>query len=120
MVTKILFTLAVIGLVFWLARHRRTAVVRPRPSTGDGRLAKRIALTVLAVMVGGALVVGYWRWRHDHQILQVSVIDGTTGRVTLYRVPRNRFGGHSFVTVDGRRVQLAETDRLEVVKEPPD
>ncbi len=118
MVTKILFTLAIIGLVLWMVRHRPVPTMERASPAGDGRLAKRIALTVLAVMVGGALLVGYWRWRHDRQILQVSVIDTTTGRVTLYRVPRNRFGGHSFVTVDGRRVQLAETDRLEVVKEP--
>ncbi len=118
MVTKILFTLAVIGLVIWMVRHRPVPDTGRAPRQHDGRLMKRIALTVLAVMVGGALLVGYSRWRYDHQVLEVHVIDSATGRVTRYRVPRNRFGDHGFETVDGRRVTLAETDRLEVMTAP--
>jgi hypothetical protein len=77
-----------------------------------------VAVLVLAIMGSGALLVGYLRWRHDHQVLEVRVVDAGSGRITRYRVYRNRMGAHGFETVDGRRVRLAETERMEVSPAP--
>jgi len=118
MVAKILFTLAVVGLVVWMVRFRR----RPAASVNSPILPRR-AGRLLAVLVPSAvlavtLAVVWYDWRHDHQVLEVRVIDAGTGRVSLYRVRRNRLGERSFETVDGLRVRLAETERIEVVASP--
>ncbi len=120
MVTKILFTLAVVGVVIWLIRFRQ----RPGPvapshrSSGGARPVRGIALAVLAVMVVSGLAVAYLRWNDAHQVVRVTVIDSGTGRVSRYAVYRDRLKERSFETVDGRQVRLAVTERMEVTAAP--
>jgi len=119
MITKILFTLAVIGSVVWLIRFRqrpRTVVV-PQPAGKGGRM-RVVALVFMVVMGGGALVVGYLRWQESHQVLEVRVIDAGSGRVSSYRVYRGELKDRGFRTVEGREVRLAETERVEVTAAP--
>jgi len=119
MVTKILFTLAVVGVVIWLVRFRqRPGPVAP-PRQGNGaRPVRVIALAVLAVMVVSGLAVAYLRWHDAHEVVRVTVIDSGTGRVSRYAVYRDRLKERSFETVDGRRVRLADTERMEVTAAP--
>jgi len=119
MITKILFTLAVIGVVIGLIRFRQrpVPVVTPRRK-GGARPARVIALAVLVIMVGGALVAAWLRWHDGHEVVRVTVVDSGTGRSIQYAVYRNRLGARSFETVDGRRVRLAGTERMEVTTAP--
>ena len=119
MLTKLLFTLAVVALVVGLVKVRRRPTPPPRPGRPAARrMAWLVAGVVVAVMLGGTLLMLWLHWQDRHQVLQVSVIDAATGKVTHYRVRRGDLGERVFVTLDGRRVQLAETDRLETVPEP--
>ncbi|HIE54384.1 MAG TPA: hypothetical protein EYP90_04250 [Chromatiaceae bacterium] len=121
MLTKIIFTLAVIALVVFLVKFRQRPVPGPQPAKGkasSSRLLRMAGVVTLAVMLGGSLVMIYLYWRDSHQLLRVRVIDSSSGRATTYEVYRGRLEERSFETVDGRQVRLAETERLEVVKVP--
>lgn len=119
MLTKLLFTLAVVALVVGLVKVRRRPTPVARPARrAFWRMAVMVAGVVVAVMLGGTLVMLWLHWQDRHQVLQVSVIDAATGKATRYRVRRGDLGERVFVTLDGRRVQLADTDRLEVAAEP--
>ncbi|RTZ80340.1 MAG: hypothetical protein DSZ01_02360 [Gammaproteobacteria bacterium] len=121
MVTKFIFTLAVIALVVFLVKFRQRPVPARAPVVSrkpDTRLIRLIAVVTLVVMLTGSLVMIYLSWRDSHQRLQVKVIDSRSGRVSEYEVYRGRLGERSFETVDGRQVRLAETERLEVAASP--
>ena len=123
MVTKLIFTLAVIALVVFLVKFRQRPASAPIPAPvsrqkPDTRLIRTIAIATLVVMLTGSLVMVYLSWRDSHQLLQVKVIDSRSGRVSEYEVYRGRLGERSFETVDGRQVRLAETERLEVATTP--
>lgn len=118
MLTKILFTLAVIGLVVVVVRFRgrpaRTPAPRSEKKVGKPWM-KALAISVIVLMLVGTAVIIYLNWRDSHQIMQVQVVDASSGRVSEYQVYRGQLQERRFVTLDGRQVQLAETERLEVV-----
>ncbi|WP_456379992.1 hypothetical protein [Thiolapillus sp.] len=125
MLTKILFTLAVIGLVIAVVKFRsrpaRAPVRAPAPQPAkklEKRWLKALAISVVVLMLAGTAVIIYLNWRDSHQILQVQVIDSRSGRVSDYQVYRGQLQERRFITLDGRQVQLAETERLEVAATP--
>jgi len=121
MLTKILFTLAVIGLVIVMVRFRdrpaRATVPRTEKAAGKPWI-KALAASVIILMLVATMVFVYLNWRDSHQIMQVQVIDSRSGRVSEYRVYRGQLQERRFITSDGRQVQLAETERLEVAAAP--
>ncbi len=121
MLTKILFTMAVIGLVIAVVRFRSRPARAPAPQPlkkVQKRWIKVLATSVIVLMLAGTTVIIYLNWRDSHQILQVQVIDSRSGRVSDYQVYRGQLQERRFVTLDGRQVQLAETERLEVAAVP--
>ncbi|HID46110.1 MAG TPA: hypothetical protein EYP34_10185 [Chromatiaceae bacterium] len=121
MLTKILFTLAVAAVVFAMVRFRGRPSRSPAPppvKKARSPWVKVLAISVVVMMLAGTAVIIYLNWRDSHQIMQVQVIDSGSGRVSTYRVYRGELQERYFVTLDGRRVQLAETERLEVVAAP--
>lgn len=124
MLTKIAFTIAVVVGVLALFRWRRQRqlVAIPArnasaaPVTANRRpWLKWLAVTVLVLSVGGA---GLWllnAWRAAGEIVTVQVFDAGTGAMTEYRAYRSDLDGRSFRTVDGRRITLAETERMETL-----
>lgn len=64
------------------------------------------------VIVSTTAVTGYRFW-YANQIVQVEVIDPSSGSRTVYQVKRRDLGEREFRTVDGRRVSLGAGDRVE-------
>ncbi len=120
MLTKIIFTLAVVGLVILVARFRGRPARTPAPAVREkpGKAwMKGMALAVIGIMIAGSMLAIWLFWRDAHQVMQVRVIDSRSGRVSEYRAYRGSLEERSFETLDGRRVRLAETERLEVAVE---
>lgn len=120
MVGKILFTLAVILLValIWRTRSPRRPASQIPPRLINPTAARRSPVRVLAVATVGLMLLAsgyllYEHWRDSHDVIFIRVIDAGSGRAVEYRAQRGDIQEREFLTTDGRRIVLAETERLE-------
>ena len=120
MVGKVLFTLAVILLVALIWRTRRPLdpgdrrpprLINPPPAQRSSLRALALAVVVLMVLASAFLL--YDHWRDTSEVIFIRVVDASSGRATEYRAQRGDIQDREFVTTDGRRIVLAETERLE-------
>jgi hypothetical protein len=120
MLGKIVLTLAVIIGAYLVIRARMlrgnrpdaTPAPAPRPPLLPAGAARALAYGLVSVMVAGSLMWLYLDWEKDHEIVAVQVINANTGVVTDYRARRQDVEGRQFTTLDGRRVTLADVERL--------
>jgi hypothetical protein len=121
MIGKVLFTIGVILVValIWRTRTPRRAIGGP-PSRVINNLPserrwplKGIALGVVALMLITSAYLLYQHWLDSNEIIFIRVVDARSGHATEYRAQRGDIQDREFITTDGRRVVLAETERLE-------
>ena len=121
-----MLTLLVAITAFVYVRHRNQAASKsekhPAKATkqkgddslaGDMRLAAYMFL-VLSVVLGGALY--YFSWQDDHSIMMVSLFREGRTEPVVYEVYRFQLADRSFVTIDGITVNVASSERMEVVE----
>ncbi|NBC48415.1 MAG: hypothetical protein GVY22_10565 [Gammaproteobacteria bacterium] len=127
---KILLTAAVV-LVGWLVvreRWRSEDDAERLPGHGSGertqdrgalvpRGAVRLAAYGLVViMLIGTGVYLFQGWQRDRETVQLQVVNSYTGKIERYEARRGEIDRRSFVTLDGRRVRIAEMERLILVE----
>jgi hypothetical protein len=126
MLTKILVTLVVIALG-WLAvrdrwrggeggSSRERSLPASQDDSRDGlmpRGAVRLAAYGLVVlMLLGTSVYLLQGWQRDREVVDIQVVNAYTGEIQRYEARRGDIDRRSFVALDGRRVQIAEMERL--------
>ncbi len=122
---KILLTVLVIAGAFLVLRTRaqaRPPLPRPPVTPAPSRRTLPVgwlASAVVVLMLGVATFWLYSSWREAHDVLYVRVVDAGTGHVSHYRAYRGDIDDRGFVTTEGVRVRLAETERLETSTIPP-
>jgi hypothetical protein len=118
MISKILFTIAIIAGVVLLVRFRNRVPPRqaPAPAVPDETAQgfRWLALFAVALILAGSAFFIWQTWRDASEVLVLRVIDTRSGQVTEYRAYRSDVEDRVFRTLDGRRISLAETERLEV------
>lgn len=118
MITKILFTIAVVGTVFFASRYfaaRQPPRGSARSRGGRPPMAVRVAAyAVIGLVLATAALWLALEWRDAHEIMRIQVINSATGKVAEYEAYRGDVEDRGFVTVGGRRVSLAEVERMEV------
>lgn len=128
MLGKILLTISIVllGLV-WLRQmrqHKRkeaasaghrlpgSAATAPAPALNDFRFA---AWLFLALMLGMGGYLYYLQWQEDNTVVQILLHrEGNSAPVT-YEVRRNQLEARAFTTVEGVRVTVAASERMEVI-----
>jgi len=120
MIGKILFTLAVILLValIWRTRSPRPAAEQAPPRLVNPSVARRSPLRLLAMaavvlMLLASSYLLYEHWRDGSEVIFIRVVDAGSGRAAEYQAQRGDIEDREFLTTDGRRIVLAETERLE-------
>jgi hypothetical protein len=122
MLTKILFTAAVIAVVVALMRFRRqreALVSRDEPRLVNPPKEKKgmpigwLASAAVSLMLIASGVLLYNHWQDSNVVISVRVVDASSGKSETYRAYRGDVDDREFVTVDGVRVVLADTERLE-------
>jgi len=71
-----------------------------------------LAYGLLITMVSGSLLWFYFDWEEGRKVVSVQVINTNTGAIVVYQARRADMQGRQFTTLDGRRVFLAEVERL--------
>ena len=120
MIGKILFTLGVILVValIWRTRSPRAPASADAPRLVNPSAPRRLPVRALAagavalmLLASGYLL--YEHWRDGSEVIFIRVVDAGSGRAAEYRAQRGDIQDREFVTTDGRRIVLAETERLE-------
>jgi hypothetical protein len=120
MFLKLLLTALVIAGALLTLRARRQRALSPAPpllpaARRKSQLPLKIAaIGLVGLMLAGAAAYLYYQWRDNYQVVTLQVIDTRSGNRTTYQAYRKDVEGRSFLTTDGRRVTLAEVERLEI------
>lgn len=126
MLGKILITLAVLVGVWLVIRTRlrqgRRATQPPveRAPLVPAGVLKALAYGLVAVMVAGAGLYVFEGWQTGREATTVRVVNANTGQAVTYQARREDVVGRSFRTLDGRRITLADVERMELVEDLPE
>lgn len=100
---------------FRMQRGREMATAppgRPGGSLPRAPAARTIAYGLVTVLVAGSLLWLYLDWQEGRGVVTVQVINAATGDITRYQARRGAVDGRHFTTLDGRRVTLADVERM--------
>ncbi|MBF0195267.1 MAG: hypothetical protein HQL71_11965 [Magnetococcales bacterium] len=122
MIFKILLPITVIAIVYFLGRfHARkdqpTAIESQETNKLPLPKSNTFQLVAYALVVSVASLAGwyvYQDWQESKLMVRIRVINAKSGKVTLYDAPKGMVFGRAFTTADGRRVTLADVERMEV------
>ena len=129
MLGKILLTLAVTAIMFFVLRPRQIAEseeFQSKDSNSPARQAKKRADTTLAkdlrigaylfliLMVGLGGVLYYYQWQDDRLVLTINLYRRNQAEPTSYEVYKYQLNERSFITTDGITVTVASDERMEV------
>ncbi|MDD9884493.1 MAG: hypothetical protein OXU62_08170 [Gammaproteobacteria bacterium] len=129
MLSKILFTLAVIFGVVVFFRHRHghgrvlpaaaagavdAASAAGAESAGGSIPPRVLAYGLLGILGGVAVLIFALDKQRGERIVTIRVTAAATEAVTEYRARRRAIDGRNFTTVDGVRVTPAAGDRIEM------
>ncbi|MCB1868855.1 MAG: hypothetical protein KDI43_10075 [Gammaproteobacteria bacterium] len=122
MFMKLLLTLLVIAGAIGALRLRKRQPRRPVKSdinenhlpAGKSALPRIAAYGALGVMLLGCAVFIYLQLQDAWQVVTVRIIDAGSGKESTYQAYKGDVSGRSFTTTDGRRVNLAEVERMEL------
>ena len=120
MIGKILFTLGVILVValIWRTRSPQPTAesVAPRlvnPAAPRRSPVRLLAVSAVVLMLLASAYLLYEHWRDSSEVIFIRVVDAGSGRAAEYQAERGDIQDREFVTTDGRRIVLADTERLE-------
>ncbi len=123
MITKILFTLGVIGIAWLVIRQRSrraevTATEQPKRVAAQqhqvaNRTPRLAAYGLIVFMILASGVFLYLQWRDEFRIVTVRVINSQTGDTVSYEARKGDVEAREFVTLDGRTVNVAAVERIE-------
>lgn len=120
MIGKVLFTIAVVLVValIWRTRNPGNARQRPLPRLVNPPRSRRwplrgLAIGVVTLMLLASAFLLYEHWRDSSEVIYIRVVDAGSGRAAEYQAQRGDIAEREFTTTDGRRIVLAETERLE-------
>ena len=120
MLTKILFTLAVILVVALVFRVKNTPAKPVKPTAAQtqnrkgGVSAAMVAYTLLGLVIAISALVFVLHWQDQHQVIDIQVTN-SQGNALKYQAYKKAIEGRRFTTIDGVSVDLADSDRIEIL-----
>ncbi|MDD9889431.1 MAG: hypothetical protein OXU66_05450 [Gammaproteobacteria bacterium] len=131
MLSKILLTSAVIICAFFVLRQRHmqgekqslpskldSEIKEKETSTAKDELAADLrvgAYLFLILMVGLGAALYYFDWQDDHTILTIHLHRDNNSAPVSYEVYKYQLEERSFITTDGRSINVASNERMEVL-----
>ncbi|MEJ2608690.1 MAG: antitermination protein NusG [Candidatus Thiodiazotropha sp.] len=125
MFSKILLTLAVIGVVWLVIRNRQRiakVVVADNPTPAiqkqPNQVIKWVGYGLLGLMLSGSALYFAIQLQDSYRLVTVRVIDTQSGRSVSYTAQRGNVADRHFETLDGREVSVADSERIELEPAP--
>ena len=121
--TKILFTMAVIVLVGMIFKSQGQEKPGTQPAgkkkkevsgTQKSLAPRSVAYLLVGLLIVVSGVIYYFNWSDARQIVTLRVINAG-GNLSEYQAYRKDIKGREFTSVDGFLIQLADSDRLEIM-----
>jgi hypothetical protein len=110
----------VIAGCLWFASSKRNQELKPlqrkltRKDNERKLLLTRSAFSFMILMVLAAGVIVFFELKDDYETVTVHVINSETNARTSYEAQRQDVTEHSFTTLEGRKVFVADVERVEV------
>ena len=122
MLTKILFTIAVIIVVLlvYQARFRPVSQVVNKARSDSffaQKPSKWVVYTVAGILAVASGIVYFFKWHSDNTVLTIRVITSQQEQPYIYKARQKDFKGRTFTTLDGRMVTLGDSERIELLEE---
>ena len=120
MLTKIILTLLVIVGCFWFVSSKREQgnqpllVIASKKEQQRKEMLRRGTYVFMFIMVLATLVMVYFELSGNNATVTVHVINTQTGAVSSYQARSEDVQASSFITIEGRKVYVAEIERIEV------
>ncbi len=123
MITKVFFTMLVIVIVGMIFRSQNAArpkqAVPKKPASVEADDSSSLPPKTVAYMLIGLLilvsgVVYYFSWSDANTVVNLRVINAS-GTLSEYQAYRKNIKGRGFTSIDGIQIQLADSDRLEIL-----
>ena len=119
MITKILFTALIILDALIFMRHKsgqnRQHEIQRRAQQEEGRkTAMFVAIAFVSLTLAVSAGLYYSHWQEAHRIFTVQIINSHTGNEQSYHVYQGDINGRRFRTIDGRLINLSDSERMEV------
>jgi protein-S-isoprenylcysteine O-methyltransferase Ste14 len=129
MLTKILVTALVILTCFYYLRYQRnkqqtgTQKENAATSTREFSLTSQIkwlASGLVVLTICTAIVLFIYGWFDKQQVLNVKVTSPYSGKVVSYQVYKGDINERSFETVQGHKIQIGNSERIEIREQSDD
>jgi hypothetical protein len=127
MFTKLFFTLVVFGAAILFIKKRQADEERaemparnpppPREISENEKLFRQGAWLFLILMVISAIGIVAFKIGDRYATVEVRIINTRSGEVRHYKARRDGIKSGYIITEDGRRIYLADIERMEVDKE---
>ena len=123
MIAKIFYTMLVIVIVGMIFRSQNQAKVdkqrseqnKPETPEQNSMAPKSVAYLLIGLLIVVSGVVYYFSWSDANQLITLRVIN-SSGTLTEYQAYRKDIRGREFSSIDGVIIQLADSDRLEMIE----
>ena len=122
MITKLILTLTVIFIAWLVVKNRQQRVETithqrqpdSAPGTGKNPLFKWGAYGLMVILLLGSGAYLFLQWQDHARVVTVVVVDTQTGRSVSYQARRGDIDERHFITLDGREVSVANSERIEL------
>ena len=129
MLTKILVTALVILACFYYLRYQRnkqqagtqkTSAATPTGKFSLSSQIKWLAGALAALTICAAMASFIYAWLDKQKVLNVTVTSPYSGEVVTYQVYKGDMNERSFETVQGQKIRIGNSERIEVSEQIDD
>ena len=85
------------------------------PNSKGGVTAAMVAYTLLGLVIAISALVFVLHWQDQHQVIDIQVTN-SQGNTLKYQAYKKSVEGRRFTTIDGVSVDLADSDRIEILE----